>query len=73
MKSLVAASVAAIALVLPASAASAESSSPSDYRPECEQAYTGLQPLWDAVLDPGKALFGPLETGLCGEQKHTPQ
>jgi len=46
--------------------------SPADYRPECENAYQSGKAVWDTVLGPGKALFGPTERSICGEQKHTP-
>jgi hypothetical protein len=64
--------VATVALVLPTLPAGAAPAVPTDYQPFCEQGYQGLKPLWDAILPPGKALFGPLEKNICGEQKHTP-
>jgi hypothetical protein len=45
---------------------------PQEYRPECEQGYQAFKPFWDAVLPPGKSVFGPMEQALCGEQKYTP-
>lgn len=74
MKRFVVLSAATITALIPfASAAPAGASvSPAEYRPECEQGYQALKAFWDAVLPPGKAVFGPMEKGVCGEQKHTP-
>jgi len=60
-------------VVLPALPASADTATPAEYRPECDQGYNALKPVWDAILGPAKAVFGPLETGICGEQKYTPK
>lgn len=74
MKRLVGLFIASAALVLPAGAAGALGSAPApqEYRPECEQGYQAFKPFWDAVLPPGKSVFGPMEQALCGEQKYTP-
>lgn len=75
MKRFVVLSVATVALVLPGTAAVAapESTSPADYRSECEQGYQAFKPVLDPLItSPLKALFGPMEQGFCGEQKHVP-
>ena len=64
--------VATFGLVLPALPAEAGTSNPAAYQPFCEQGYQAMRPVFDAVLSPGKAVFGPVETVVCGEQKYTP-
>jgi len=64
--------VATVGLVLPALPAGAGPSIPAAYQPFCEQGYQAMRPVYDAVLSPGKAVFGPVETIVCGEQKYTP-
>ena len=64
--------VATVGLVLPVLPAEAGRSHPAAYQPFCEQGYQTMRPVYDAVLSPGKAVFGPVETIVCGEQKYTP-
>ena len=60
------------ATALPISAAGASTVKPADYQPGCEQAYQGGKALFDPVINsPLKALTGPVEKGLCGENKHS--
>lgn len=75
MKRYIVLSVATVTLAIPATTAGAATRgapSPAEYRPECEQGYQSAKAFWDAVLPPGKAIFGPAEKGICGEQKNTP-
>lgn len=65
--------VATIAVALPLSAAGASpASTPSEYRSECEQFYQSGKAVFDPLITNGKALAGPMEKAICGEQKHTP-
>ena len=65
------ATIAASALPLSAAGASA-APKPADYQPGCEQAYQGGKALFDALINsPLKADTGPLEKGMCGENKHS--
>ena len=65
------ATIAASALPLSAAGASA-APKPADYQPGCEQAYQGGKALFDPIINsPGKALTGPIEKGMCGENKHS--
>jgi hypothetical protein len=69
---LFAATIAATALPLSAAGASPAATKPADYQPGCEQAYQGGKALFDALINsPAKAVTGPLEKGLCGENKHS--
>ena len=69
---LFAATIAASVLPLSAAGASAAPTRPADYQPGCEQAYQGGKALFDAIIaSPLKAVTGPLEKGLCGENKHS--
>ena len=70
MKHFVALIVATVGLVLPAGAGP---SVPADYLPLCDQAYQAGKPVYDLVIGPGKAVFGPGETAICGEQKYKPK
>jgi hypothetical protein len=77
MKRFVVLSVAAVTLVLSASAATAapahSSTTPNDYNPGCDQLYQSGKPVIDPLVQsPLKALFGPMEAAFCGEQKHVP-
>jgi hypothetical protein len=72
MKQFVVTFVATVGLVIPALPAGAGPSNPAAYQPLCDQGYQAMRPVYDAVLSPGKALFGPVETTVCGEQKYTP-
>ncbi len=65
------ATIAAAALPLSAAGAS-PAQQPGTYQPGCEQAYQGGKALFDPLISsPAKALTGPLEKGLCGENKHS--
>jgi hypothetical protein len=65
------ATIAASALPLSAAGASA-APKPADYQPGCEQAYQGGKPLFDALIaSPLKAATGPIEKGMCGENRHS--
>jgi hypothetical protein len=70
MKQFVALVVATVGLVLPAGAGPFV---PADYLPLCDQAYQTGKPVYDVVIGPAKAVFGPGETAICGEQKYTPK
>ncbi|HVW33304.1 MAG TPA: hypothetical protein VHL53_12250 [Acidimicrobiia bacterium] len=60
------------ATALPISAAGASTTHPADYQAGCEQAYQGGKTLFDAIINsPLKAVTGPVEKGLCGENKHS--
>jgi hypothetical protein len=74
MKRFIGLFAATIAAVIPLSVAGASpaTTTPADYQPGCEQAYQGGKTLFDALIaSPAKALTGPLEKGLCGENKHS--
>ena len=75
MKRFIGLLVATIAVGLPLSAVAASAStSPSDYRPECENFYNQGKAVIDPLVNsPLKAVFGPMEKGVCGDQKHVPQ
>jgi len=74
MKHFVVLFVATVALALPTTIAGAAPASPSpaDYRPQCEQGYQAVKPVLVPLITNAKALFGPMEKGLCGDQKHVP-
>ena len=73
MKQFVALVVATVGLVLPVLPAGAGPSAPAEYQPFCDQAYQAGKPVYDVVIGPAKAVFGPGETIICGEQKYTPK
>ena len=73
MKRFIGLFAATIAAVVPLSAAGASPApKPADYQPGCEQAYQGGKALFDALINsPLKAVTGPIEKGMCGENKHS--
>ena len=76
MKQFVALVVATVGLVLPVLPvlpAGAGPAGPAEYQPFCDQAYQAGKPVYDVVIGPAKAVFGPGETIICGEQKYTPK
>ena len=73
MQHFVAFVVATVGLFLPVLPAGAGPSVPADYLPLCDQAYQAGKPVYDVVIGPAKAVFGPGETAICGEQKYTPK
>ena len=57
---------------LPAHAASG-AATPAEHNAGCEQMYQAGKSIFDPLAQsPMKALFGPGEAALCGEQKHVP-
>ncbi|MGH8997773.1 MAG: hypothetical protein ACRDY7_00075 [Acidimicrobiia bacterium] len=71
MKRFVGLSAAIIALALPAAPAVASDSAPAEYRPECDQFYNSGKALFDPLIaSPASAVLGPVEMGICGENKH---
>lgn len=72
MKYFVAVVVATITLAIPTTPALA-SPAPAEYNEFCEQGYQAFKAVLDPLItSPLKAIFGPMEAGFCGEQKHVP-
>jgi hypothetical protein len=61
----------AAAIPLSVAGASPATTKPADYQPGCESAYQAGKPIFDPMIANGKALTGPIEKGMCGENRHS--
>lgn len=41
------------------------------HQPGCESAYQAGKPIFDPLIAGGKALTGPMEKAMCGENRHS--
>jgi hypothetical protein len=74
LKYFVASVVATVTFAMPAAPAYAADTSPADYQDMCEQGYQAFKVVLDPILSsPLKVIFGPMERGFCGEQRHVPK
>jgi len=73
MKRFIGLFAATIAAVIPFSVAGATpaTTKPADYNPGCESAYQAGKPVFDPMIASGKAMTGPMEKALCGENRHS--
>jgi hypothetical protein len=73
MKRFIGLFAATVAAIVPLSVAAARPATtrPADYQPGCESAYQAGKPIFDPLIAGGKAVTGPLEKGMCGENRHS--